>query len=262
DVKDIFAVQAQVAEEVARALRVKLQPTAASARTASRLVDQRAYEMYLRGRKATAERRVPEAIKLYEQAIAADAGLAEAFAGLAEALQAQIVFLGDPEDAARHQRRIEAASRAYQLDPDLPQANLAMGLAADALADALGYMRRAIEIDPSFTEAHHQIGDQIEDFDPDLAIRFYRRSLQLDPRMDVSRLDLSFVMLAQNRWDDARRELDGGSSSSSFLQGWRILIDIDERRFQPAAEAARPLLPAFRTSPTHWLPYVVALHDT
>src|SRR5947209_14446461 len=160
DVKDIFAVQAQVAEEVARALRVKLQPTAASARTASRLVDQRAYELYLRGRQATAERRVPEAIKLYEQAIAADDGLAEAFAGLAEALQVETVFLGNPEDAARHQRRIEAASRAYQLDPDLPQANLAMGLAADALADALGYMRRAIEIDPSFTEAYHQIGDQ------------------------------------------------------------------------------------------------------
>ncbi|PYR60040.1 MAG: hypothetical protein DMF91_13180 [Acidobacteria bacterium] len=260
DVKDIFAVQAQVAEEVARALRVKLQPTAASARTASRLVDQRAYELYLRGRQATAERRVPEAIKLYEQAIAADAGLAEAFAGLAEALQAQIVFLGDPEDAARHQRRIEAASRAYQLDPDLPQANLAMGLAADALADALGYMRRAIEIDPSFTEAYHQIGDQIEDFDPDLAVRFYRRSLQLDPRMDVSRLDISFVMVTQNRWDDARRELDGGSASSSFLQGWRILIDVDERRFKPAAEATKTLSP-FRTSPTHWLPYVVALHD-
>jgi non-specific serine/threonine protein kinase len=261
DVKDIFAVQAQVAEEVARALRVRLQPTAASARTASRLVDQRAYELYLHGRQATAERRIPEAIKLYEQAIAADDGLAEAFAGLAEALQLEMVFLGDPEDAARHQRRIEAASRAYQLDPDLPQANLAMGLAADALADALGYMRRAIEIDPSFTEAYHQIGDQIEDFDPDLAIRFYRRSLQLDPRMDVSRLDLSFVMLTQNRWDDARRELDGGSASSSFLQGWRILIDVDERRFQPAAEATRTLLPALRASPTHWLPYVVALRD-
>jgi len=260
DVKDIFAVQAQVAEEVARALRVKLQPTAARARTASRLVDQRAYELYLRGRQATAERRVPEAITLYEQAIAADDGLAEAFAGLAEALQLETVFLGDPEDAARHQRRIEAASRAFQLDPDLPQANLAMGLAADGLADALGYMRRAIEIDPSFTEAYHQIGDQIEDFDPDLAVRFYRRSLQLDPRMDVSRLDISFVMVTQNRWDDARRALDGGSASSPFLQGWRILIDVDERKFKPAAEATKTLSP-FRTSPTHWLPYVVALHD-
>ena len=56
DVKDIFAVQAQVAEEVARALRITLQPTPASARASSRLVDPRAYELYLRGRQAVAGR--------------------------------------------------------------------------------------------------------------------------------------------------------------------------------------------------------------
>ena len=86
DLKDIFAVQTQVAEEVATALRLKLQPTASRVRTASRLVDPRAYELYLRGRQASAERNLAEAIKRYEQAIAADAGLAEAFAGLSEAL--------------------------------------------------------------------------------------------------------------------------------------------------------------------------------
>jgi len=260
EIKDIFAVQAQVAEEVARALLVKLQPNAASARTASRLVDQRAYELYLRGRQAAAERRIPEAIKLFEEAIASDDGLAEAFAGLAEALQLETVFVGNPEDLTRHQRRSEAAARAYALDPDLPQANLAMGLAADSLADALGYMRRAIEIDPSFAEAYHQVGDQIQDFDPELAIRFYRRSLQLDPRMDVSRLDISFALVNLNRWDDARREVDGGSASSSFLQGWRILIDVDQRRFQAAADATTQL-PKLGTTPTYWLPYVVALRS-
>ena len=52
DLKDILAVQTQVAEEVATALRLKLQPTASRVRTASRLVDPRAYELYLRGRQA------------------------------------------------------------------------------------------------------------------------------------------------------------------------------------------------------------------
>ena len=69
---------------MAAALRLKLQPAASRVRTASRLVDPRAYELYLRGRQASAERNLPEAIKLYDQAIAADAGLAEAFAGLAK----------------------------------------------------------------------------------------------------------------------------------------------------------------------------------
>jgi len=247
DVKDIFAVQAQVAGEVAQALRVKLQPTAASERTASRLVDQRAYELYLRGRQATAERRLPEAIKLYDEAIAADAGLAEAFAGLAEALHLETAFGGKPDDVARRQRRKEVAARAYQLDPDLPQANLAMGLAADSLSQALGYMRRAIEIDPSFAEAYHQIGDQIMDVDPDLATRSYRRSLEIDPRLEISHADISATYVIAGRWDDARRELDRlsaaavGPGGGSLRDVWEILIDVYAHRFDRAIPAIRTL---------------------
>ena len=258
DVKDIFAVQAQAAEDVARALRVTRHPTAASMRTASRLVDGRAYDLYLRGRQAAAERRIGEAISLYEQALAADDGLAEAFAGLADALDLQQSLLGEADDAARRERRRETASRAYQLDPDLPQANVAMGRAAGSLADALGHLRRAIEIDPSFTEAYRQIGDEIGDVDPELAIRVYRRSLQIDPRFDAGRAGIALMLVTLNRWDEARRELDGASSSSGVLQGLRLLVDLDEHRFQPAAEALLTI-PALRSAPPYWLAYVMAL---
>src|SRR5262249_29986597 len=118
DLKDIFAVQAQVAEEVARALRQKLQPTPSSARAASRVVEPRAYELYLRGRQASAERKLTEAIALFEQAIAADAGLGEAFAGIAEALHLQAVFSGD-EDTSPDERNRAAAPPAYELDSRL-----------------------------------------------------------------------------------------------------------------------------------------------
>src|SRR5262249_20348576 len=64
ELKDILAVQSQVADEVARALRVALQPTAARERTASRLVDERAYDTYLRGRQAASERNVDLALQL------------------------------------------------------------------------------------------------------------------------------------------------------------------------------------------------------
>src|SRR6185295_5894963 len=130
EVKDVFAVQAQVAEDVAQALRVKLQPTPASARAASRLVDRRAYDLYMHGRHATAERRLADAIDLYEQAVAADAGLAEAHAGLAEALHLDAAFLGAADDGQRRARLKAAADHAYELDPDLPQANLAAALVA------------------------------------------------------------------------------------------------------------------------------------
>jgi TolB-like protein len=258
DVKDIFAVQSQVAGEVAQALRVALQPTAASERTAARLVDQHAYELYLRGRQATAERRLPEAIKLYDEAITADAGLAEAFAGLAEALHLETAFDAKPDDPPRHQRRKEMAARAYQLDPDLPQANLAMGLVADSLSQALGYMRRAIEIDPSFTEAYHQIGDQIVDVDPELAIRFYRRSLEIDPRFDASRTDISVACVLLGRWDDARKEVEGENAKlgrSAMRDEWKTLLDIYAHNFDRVIPAMNAR-PSTRATEPMWRWYV------
>ena len=263
DVKDIFAVQQQVAVEVAQALRVTLQPTAASERTASRLVDRRAYELYLRGRQATAERRLPQAIQLYEQAIAADAGLAEAFAGLAEALHLETAFDGKPDDAARQQRLREVAGRAYQIDPDLPQANLAMGLAADSLSQALVYMRHAVEVDPSFTEAYHQIGDQIMDVDPDLARRMYRRSLEIDPRFAISHLDLATSLSTDARWDEAQREIDAVGPSmrvagGSMKDASTILLDLPAHRFDRGIPEMRTS-PATRATDSRWLLFVGAL---
>ncbi len=187
EVKDIFAMQAQIAGAVAQALRVTLQPTPSSTRAASRLVDPRAYEFYLRGRQASAERRLPYAIGLYNQAIAADAGLGEAFAGLAEALDLQAAFDGAAAaDAARRERLQAAARRAYEMDPDLPQANVAVGLSSDALGDALKYFRRAIELDPSYAGAYLITGRAIEPFDHERAAAFLTRSRELDVKIDSS----------------------------------------------------------------------------
>ncbi len=232
EIKDIFAVQAQMAEQVALALRVKLQPTAASARAASRQVDPRAYELYLRGRQATAERRMGDAIELYEKAIAADAGLAEAFAGIVEALEFNTIAGGVPLDASRRQRQRVAAERAYQLDPDLPQANLAMGLVATGLQTALAHMRRAIELDPSYGEGFHQIGDQISDFDPALAIRFYRASLSADAALEPGHTDIALVLAVLDRADEGQAEIDRVRIEP--FPGWRdafhVLLDLDQRR--------------------------------
>ena len=207
EVKDIFAVQAQVAGEVAQALRVTLQPTPSSARAASRLVDPRAYELYLRGRQAAAERRLPEAIGFYERAIAADGGLGEAFAGIADALALEVSFNGADDDAARRARVQTAAKRAYELDPDLPQANLAMGLTSETLAEALKYFRHAIELDSSFAEAYHTVGDAIYDFDPALAVAFLRKSLALDPRQQIIHADLAGAFGVLGRDDEFDLEL-------------------------------------------------------
>jgi TolB-like protein len=263
EVKDIFAVQAQVAEDVAQALRLTLQPTASSARATSRLVDARAYELYLRGRQAAAARNIPDAIDLYEQAIAVDAGLAEAQAGLAEALHFGLLR-GDGDYAALQRRLNAAAERAYQLDPDLPQANLAMGVASDALSKTLEYMRKALELDRSFSEAYHQIGDQIQDVDPERALAFYAKSVELDPRLVITHADSAITLTLMNRWADARAELDKqrlalerrGVPDLGATLGF--MIDVDEHRFDAAIQSLNAF-PGLRTDRLAWRTYVLAL---
>src|SRR5262249_29483666 len=159
----VFALQSQVADDVASALAVKPQPTASRERAASRLVDQKAYETYLRGRQAVARRNVTEARRLFQQAISLDDGLAEAYAGLAEALRLESALADDPQRAAQLH---DATQRAVELDPDLPEANLAAGLLADRLVDTLEFVKKAIVADPTYSEGYHEIGDQILDFDP------------------------------------------------------------------------------------------------
>ena len=264
EVKDIFAVQAQVADEVAQALRVALRPTASSTRARSRLVDRRAYDLYLRGRQAVAERRLPAAIQLFEQATAGDSGLAEAFAGLAEALDLESSFFGLPLDPAREARVRSAAERALRLEPDLPQANLAMGLTADALGTALTHLRHAVDLDPSFAEGFHQIGDQIIDFDPDRAIGFYRRAIALDPKAAIVRADIAVAETVAGRTDAARAALAAPEASqpevANMSPGFSALLDLYEGRPEPAL-ASLSANPAVHQAQFYWLVYIQALQE-
>jgi TolB-like protein len=258
DLKDILAVQTQIAEEVATALRLKLQPTASRVRTASRLVDPRAYELYLRGRQALAERNLPEAIKRYEQAIEVDAGLAEAFAGLSEALYLNPTFGGLVDDSSPTARLKQAADRAYELDPDLPQANVAVALAADELADALKHMRRAVDADASYAEGIHLIGDLIVDFDPQRAIAFYRKSLDLEPRMQVNYPDMALAFLSMNQLAAAEQAAANAAPGTRWARLSRAFIDLERDRPDDAVAILRPD-PELRTVATEWLTYATAL---
>jgi TolB-like protein len=236
DAANVFAVQAQIAEGVAQALHVKLEPTASSARAASRVVDRRGYEIYLRARQAAAAQNLHDAERLYESAIQADDGLAEAYGGLAEALALEPTT-GSADDPSRRGRLKRAAERAFELAPDSPQANLALALATDHLADRLSYLKKAIAIDASYADAYQQIGDQIADFDPDRAVAFYRRALALDPPMTVIRADVVRTLDVAGRGEEAKRELGTAESTSASapLAELQIACALDARRFSDAA---------------------------
>ncbi len=187
--KDIFAVQEEIARDIAGNLRLRLSPRddAGLSKRYTSSVD--AYRNYMQGR-AYAQRRTPAgfqtAIGLYQQAIAQDGRYALAYAGLADAylLLTARGFL--PIVEGRRKAR-EAAATALELDPDLAEAHAAAG---QFLVYAAPYdftrgeleLRRAIELSPSWAIAHQFLGVAlIEQGRLDEGLKAWETARDLDP---------------------------------------------------------------------------------
>ena len=204
---EAFALEAEMAEAVAGALDVTLAPSAMRARTSSRVVDPGAYDVYLRALDAAAGGDEARAIVFFREAVRIDPALAEAQAGLAAALCARAAAgLRLDRDALLADARA-AAAEAAGVDPDLPEAHVALGLASDGLRPALDELTRALKIDPTSAEADAAIGDAILGVDPARAAAFYRRALEIDPRLAGAPAGLVDAELRRDRFADAESEL-------------------------------------------------------
>ena len=162
------------------------------------------------------------------------------------------------DDASLIARQKQAADRAYEIDPDLPQANVAVALAADGLAEALKYLRRAVDADASYAEAIHLIGDLIADFDPERSIAFYRKSLELEPRMQVNYPDMALAFLSMNRLEAAEQAVAAAPPETAWSSFSRALIQLERGRPDDAVATMRSD-PEVRTLASKWLIYAIAL---
>jgi hypothetical protein len=133
-----------------------------------------------------------------------------------------------------------AARRAYELDPDLPAANLAMGAVSDTLADTLKYFRHAIDLDPSAADPYRLVGDELQDIDAAQAVAFFQKSLLLDPTLDASRAGMASALGLLGRDEDARSALNAMSRPDADPQltaRRQALTDFREGRDAKAAAA-------------------------
>jgi tetratricopeptide (TPR) repeat protein len=230
-------------------------PGPATSTTASKRGDPVAERLYAQGREAADRRDRSRAIALYEQAIAREPGLAKAHAGLAEALYLEEFYLGGRADASAGTRARSAAERAVASDPALPQAQLVMGLTAQTLSEALSRLRRAVELDRSFSEAYHQMGDQIAGIDPARAVELYRRSLGLNPGLDANHRDLASTFELLGRPEEAAREITAGRGARPDRPWWNQMqarLEMGRRQYGAAA-AILEADPAAESTPTVWL---------
>ncbi|MCZ6787025.1 MAG: hypothetical protein O7E54_07650 [Planctomycetota bacterium] len=129
ELEDVFAIQDEIAQNIARALRVMLTEDEKKA-TRRAPTDVKAYEYYLRGRQFFYRWRrqgFELATRMFNHAISLDPDYARAHAGLAcaRAMQSELYEL---DDTSNLERAEEASRKALELDGDLAEAHSARGL--------------------------------------------------------------------------------------------------------------------------------------
>ncbi len=159
DIRDVFAVQDEIARRVVEALQLTLSAGERDALRKTSTRDINAFDYYLRGRKffyKYNKRGIAFARELFERAIASDPAYARAYAGLADCCSYQYLYAG--RDPVNLERAAEAASRAIRLDPELAEAHASLGTALSLSGrhpEAEEAFRTAIRLDSDLFEAHY-----------------------------------------------------------------------------------------------------------
>ena len=186
---DVFRVQADVAERVARELGVALASGDRRQLETRPTGDLDAYDLYLRGRHAWHQRTAAglgQARRLLEQAVATDPGFAPAHAALADVFEVLPVWSDLPPDQT-YPRARAAALEALRLDSTLASPWAALGdynaMYAWNWDEAERYFRRSLALDPNNANTLHWYnGDYLLAVGRwDEAVRQARRARELDP---------------------------------------------------------------------------------
>jgi len=232
---DIFAIQTDVAFQIAAALEAELSPDEQTRIRREPTKDVQAYRLFLQGRRWFTQY-TPEscarAIEYYDRAIARDPAFALAWANMAMAYTdlAEIGAVA-PDDAYR--RATEAAATALRIDPDMGAAHVTMAYLKTVRefdwSGAEQAFTRALELSPSSADAHDLYGRlcaALERYDESIAL--LERAQELDPL--AHRVDLVTTLLRAGRYDQAvlraeeAVELDAGQARARATLGWAYFL--------------------------------------
>ena len=130
DLTDVFAIQTDLAQKIAFALQAKLSPNEKARLDHRPTENPDAYLLFVQAHDYASQREMfrdtsLKAEPLFEQAIKLDPNFALAFAGLSM-VESWLYHSSDPVPARREKARFNA-DEALRLQPDLPEAHLALG---------------------------------------------------------------------------------------------------------------------------------------
>jgi TolB-like protein/cytochrome c-type biogenesis protein CcmH/NrfG len=199
ELKDVFAVQDEIAAAVVRQLKLKLAPIPQSAEHRTSNIE--AYNEYLLGREFANRSNLDgwkRAIEAYRRAIALDPNYVAPYDGLA---LAEYYVADDTADAAGYQRAQAAAEKAVELGPDDPNGYAARGFIRLKItwdwAGAQADYEKAIALDPGDARFQQRYGNLLATLGrlPE-AIAAANTAIELDPLKAISWENLSEYLLS------------------------------------------------------------------
>src|SRR5437867_8804289 len=233
DLTDIFAIQRDIAEQVAVALKVKLLSKEKEALEQEPTSSPESYALYLKGRYFWNERTnesVNKAIRYFKEAARLDPNFALAYSGLADCY----LILEDRGWASHNKSWPLAkghAENAVRLDVTLAEAHASLGLALYHQWDLAGAERdfkQALGLKPNYSTAYHwyatllynDTGRQRE------ALEFEKRALELDPYSSTFSQGIGIVLLIMGKVREAMAQFeqveqrDPDFASVHFWNAW------------------------------------------
>ena len=202
ELKDVFSVQSEVAQQVAKALTVTLKANENERLYQKYTTSIDAYDVFLQARRTVdvpGKDNILRGEKLFSRVIELDPKFAGGYAGLAFNFAVQVRFQYSTSPSTDLARAFELAEKAVQLDRYFSWGHIALGGVYIARADAdaaVNSVRQALNIEPNGYEANLFMGFYLQFAgEAALAVEHLLLANRLSPV--VTARDLAFLAYAQ-----------------------------------------------------------------
>jgi len=162
DLKDVFAIQNEIAQNIVRALEIKLSNREEHELVKLKTENVKAYDLYIQGRlyyRQLHHSSTEYAIDLFSRAIEIDKNYALAYAGLADSYSQFYMYFDRNEDNLT--LALAASKKALELDPELAEAHSSRGIVLTQInqyEEAEKEFEIAIQLNPKLFVAYYQGG--------------------------------------------------------------------------------------------------------
>ncbi len=251
ELADVFAVQGQIATQVAQALELELGATQAKRLEERPTSNLAAYDAYLKGREIFDRGFDPitqrQAAGQFEQAVALDPDFAQAWALLS--IARSLTYGNGMPSPELGRAALAAAEQALALAPELAESHLALGSfhrhVRRDLAQAVELLRRGLEVAPDNADLLRNLGfaelgrGRLEE-----ALVAVRRASSLDPQSWANQNGLAYTLINLHRPREAREAAERGlalNPTNVYLLELKVETYLQEGDLAGAREATASL---------------------